>query len=158
MKRPWPDPNDCSLVWSIQELSWACISVHNLGNPCQNWLKMGYPGLSQVILQSHAGISMQMGLHIQSYTKLYPTGISRDIQGYPISGFLYWDIPKQVFYIVLSWDILGQQPRRVIQGYPGQGKPRIWHRFVFSDEYNGFGNATYQPFPTCAIGSVEIKY
>jgi len=58
-------------------------------------------GLSQIILQSHAGIS----LHIQSYTELYLAGISRVILGYTIAGFLNWDIQIQGFYIVLSLDI-----------------------------------------------------
>ena len=58
--------------------------------PVKKWLNKGYPGLSLVILESHAGIS----LHIPSYTELYPPGISRDIPfripilGYPNTSFV----------------------------------------------------------------------
>ena len=55
----------------------AFRSEHNLGHPFQNLFKLGYPGLSQVILLTCAGISR----HIPTYTQLSPREIlvSQDI-------------------------------------------------------------------------------
>ena len=66
--------------------------------PFKNSFKLGYPGLSQVILLTCAGISR----HIPSYTELSPREISQDIPGYPKTRFLSWDIPLQVFCFGLS--------------------------------------------------------
>ena len=85
---------------------WAFRSEHNLGHPFQNSFELGYPGLSQVILLTCAGISR----HIPSYTELSHREISQDIPGYPKTRFLSWDIPLQVFCFGLS---------RVIPGHPG---------------------------------------
>ena len=74
------------------------MSEHNPGHPLQNSLKLGCPGLSQVIMQTCAGISR----YIPSCTELSSKGISQDIPRYPKTRFLYWDIPLQVFCIGLS--------------------------------------------------------
>ena len=80
----------CSLLARIRMLVRSIIAFGSRGNFS---FELGYPGLSQVILLTCAGISR----HIPSCTELSPREISQDIPGYPKTRFLSWDIPLQVF-------------------------------------------------------------